>query len=373
MMLPTGLTQRFMVVRLISREVSHEKIQADYDELLGLVSTYGGEVVMSTHQNMARRDAATYIGKGKVEEVSESIAKNDIDVVVINDNLRSGQLYTLKQRFELEKPGILVWDRTDLILEIFSKHATTAEAKLQIKLASVRHMGPELLGMGKMMSQQGAGIGTRGMGETNTEIMHRHWRGEIKEIESQLEKVHLNRLQQMNRRKKTGLSTVSIIGYTNAGKTTLFNLLAKKENLVENAPFATLDSSVGIFYLPALRREAFLTDTIGFIENLPTDLIEAFKSTLLETINADLLLHVIDASDPQVQDKIDVVDKILVDLKMDAKKQLYIFNKNDKTSKATQDFLSNQYAMYNPQFISAKSGEVQSPLIEGIQTCLNQR
>ena len=174
----------------------------------------------------------------------------------------------------------------------------------------------------------------------------------------------------MEHRRRIGLPTISIVGYTNAGKSTLFNVLSKKNVKVENALFVTLDSSVGKLYLPTLGREAFITDTIGFIQNLPTELIDAFTSTLLETVNADLLLHVIDISDSQMMDKIAVVENILTNLKLQTKKQIFVFNKVDALSDVKSRELQEQFALFHPQFISAKTGDGIPELVETMQKAL---
>lgn len=364
---------QFLVLSLVSHEEDFQKIRADADEIKSLIHTFGGTVHTAMTQNAARGDQGTYIGRGKAHDLVNFIADKNIDVVVVNDNLKASQIFALKSLWETGKPNILVWDRVDLILEIFKKHASSAEAKLQIKLAEIRHKGPELHGSGKQMSQQGAGIGTRGMGETNSEIMRRHWRGEIKNIEAELSKMTMIRHQQMEHRKKMGLATVSIVGYTNAGKTTLFNLLTKKQNLVENALFATLDSGVGKLYLQTLSKEIFITDTIGFIQNIPTDLIEAFKSTLMETVNADVLLHVIDSTDPQMEDKIAVVTQILTELGCETKPQLFVFNKIEGRAEAERAELASKYIAHHPQFISAKTGAGVDQLIHAVEVELSSR
>jgi len=358
---------RFMLIGLVPPSEAKEKTLADFKEVQSLVHTFGGTVYAAIAQNSTRGNSSTYIGTGKTREVAKAIVKKKIDIIVINDSLEPNQLYTLKNIFEQSKPNILIWDKIDLILHIFKKHASTALAKLQIKLADIRHMGPQLYGMGLALSQQGGGIGTRGVGETNTEIMKRHWKHEIRNVEKKLDKLTLSQRQQMNRRQKTGLLTISIIGYTNAGKTTLFNTLAKKSNPVKNVLFTTLDSSVGKFYLPEIGHVELLSDTIGFIKDLPPQLIEAFKSTLMETANADLLLHVIDTSDPLIKDKITVVEEILRNLGIETKKQIYIFNKIDIAKKVNRIDLEKQYRAFHPQFISAKNKAGISPLIEAIE------
>jgi GTP-binding protein HflX len=355
-----------MVISLVSWNENKQKTQDNLDEVTSLVQTFGGSVSVVITQNAARADSSSYIGKGKAHELADIIVEKEIDVAVINDNLKSSQLYTLKRIFEELRPEISVWDRTDLILQIFEKNASTTEAKIQIKLANTRHKGPELYGMGLTLSQQGGGIGTRGAGETNSEIMRWHWRSEIKNIEKQLEKLTTSRHRQMENRNQTSIPTISIIGYTNSGKTTLFNLMSKKHNLTKDAPFATLDSSVGKFYLPKVGCTVFITDTIGFIQNLPEETINAFKSTLMETLNANLLLHVIDISDHLMLDKIAVVEEVLSSLEIDTKKQLYVFNKIDCPNIFNKSELVERFASFNPQFISAKSGEGYTQLVDTI-------
>ena len=357
-----------MLVSLFPYYENRQKTQENIDEAISLVSTFGGKVSAIITQNATRASSSSFIGRGKAYELADTVVEKEIDVVVINDNLKSSQLYNLKEIFEEQKPEILVWDRTDLILQIFEKNATTAESKLQIRLANTRHKGPELYGMGITMSQQGGGIGTRGgAGETNSEIMRRHWRHEIKNIEKQLEKLTTSRHRQMENRSQTNVPTISIIGYTNSGKSTLFNLMSKKHNLTKDALFATLDSSVGEFYLPKTGRRVFITDTIGFIQNLPVETINAFKSTLMETLNADLLLQVIDLSDPLMMDKIAVVEEVLSGLGINTKKQLYIFNKIDKQNNVDKGELAKRFARFNPQFISAINGESYPKLVDAIQ------
>jgi len=362
---------KFMVISLVPWDENKQKTKDYLNEATSLIQTFGGVVGLVVTQNAARADSTTYIGKGKARELAQTILDNDIDAVVVNDNLKSSQLFNLKKLFQNFKPDIQVWDRTDLILQIFGKNAQTAEAKLQIKLADTRHKGPELYGMGQMMSQQGGGIGTHGgAGETNTEIMRRHWRHEIKNIENQLEKLATSKFHQMENRNQTETPTISIIGYTNSGKTTLFNLMSKKNNLTKDTLFVTLDSGVGEIYLPKIGRSVFITDTIGFIQNLPSETINAFKSTLMETLNADLLLQVIDISDQQLLDKIAVVEKVLADLKIDNKKQIYVFNKIDKPNGVDKEELSRLFSSFNPQFISAINGDGYSQLLDAIQTVI---
>jgi GTPase len=360
---------RFLLVTMTSHQEHPELASQRINETQDLISTYGGITVNSLSQNLSHSSQATYIGKGKVQEIAALIESQQIDVVVINDSLSSSQQYALKLVLNELNPEVKVWDRTDLILHIFKAHAHTAEAKLQIKLAEIRHKGPELQGIGKNLSQQGAGIGTRGQGETQTEISKRHWRQQIKHLEAELITLTKGRERQMLHRKRLRLPTISLVGYTNAGKSTLFNRLTKKQNLVKDELFATLDSSVGKLYLHGLLKEAFVTDTIGFIQNVPPDLIQAFQSTLMETVNADLLLHVIDASDSFFREKIEAVETVLQDLHLQDKHKLYVFNKIDLVPEETS-FVTEQsqaYRTYQPQFISAASGQSLDDLILSIE------
>src|SRR5664279_1777143 len=329
-MLDLKHTIRVLPIHVINPRYDKEKALNYGEELESLIKTMGGVIINRVIQKLDKPDNTTYIGKGKVVEVGEIVQKEAIDVVILNAMAKPGQIHALKEILQLKNPQIEVWDRVDLILHIFDKHALTTEAKLQIELARMRYMGPRIYGMGMIMSRQGGGIGTSGLGETNTELMKRHWRNEMKKITDQLSKINKSRTQQLERRKKAGFKTISIVGYTNAGKSSLFNLLTKKDKLVQNALFATLDSSIGKMYLPELKEEVLITDTIGFIRNLPPRLVTAFKSTLMESLNADILLHVIDVSDHEMELKIQVVNDILSELgRKTDESEIFIFNKID--------------------------------------------
>jgi GTP-binding protein HflX len=348
---------RFMLVKLVPKGTMFESIFLEMEEAEFLVKTYGGEVFAAAIQKSGHPDNATFIGSGKAQEVADSIAKEKIDIVVINDIVRPGQLYTLEKIFMRSNPKIKVWDRVNLILQIFSLHAHTREAKLQIDLANLHHMGPRIYGMGYILSRQGGGIGTVGIGETNTELMERHFRDEKREISKQLLRLSTERLKQIEKRKRVGFHTVALVGYTNAGKTMLYNRLTNKANLVTDALFATLDSSVGKLQHSYKRENITVSDTIGFIRNLPPTLIDAFKSTLLESISADLLLIITDISDPEYIQKLQVVNDILYELKLEKKRQFIVFNKIDKITSLDRTDMANRYALTSPLFISAKTGE----------------
>ncbi len=348
---------RVLFVYLARSRASRVDMELDITELWELVTTLGNaEVIDLIHQKGEEFDA-TYIGPGKAEEVAEYLKTNPVDVIIFNGQLKPSQKFNLLKLFWAVHPNIAIWDRVDLILAIFSRHARTTEAKLQIELARMTSMGPRIYGMGMVLSRQGGGVGTRGIGETNTELMRRHWKIQIKHVKDELAKSAASRKRQMDHRKNLGLQTISIVGYTNAGKTSLFNILTHKKHLVEHALFATLDSTVGEIFMPSLGKKVLISDTIGFIANLPPSLIEAFTSTLMESVHADVILHVIDVSDPLMMDKIGVVNQILDQLKILESKEILIFNKIDAAPEADLQKLSNLAGTTPHVCISTKTKE----------------
>lgn len=352
---PEKKQQRFLVASLISKDSSVDEAFFDIKETRDLIDTYGGTVVDYAIQRREVHARGSYLGRGKVEEITQSIKENDIDVVILNGIVKPGQIFEVKTDLSVENPNIIVWDRVDLILQIFSKHASTTEAKLQIELAAMRHMGPRIYGMGYVLSRQGGTVGTRGIGETNTELMKRHWRDQIKKTQDKINKLESEKKFQLERRQRNGAVNISIIGYTNAGKSSLFNLLTNKNRLVEDALFATLDSNIGKIYLPDAKMEVLLSDTIGFIKDLPPSLIDAFQSTLLESVYSDFLIHVVDASDPQIDVKIEAVTRVLEELKIVNKYQIYVFNKSDMLTPEEKLELQERFADIDPLFISVKN------------------
>lgn len=365
--------KRFLLVTIIPRSISDEEIFEELRELKELVSSYKGEVIDYLLQRREVHDKGLYIGSGKIDEAIDLIKKQAIDIVVLNALVKPGHLYDIKTELRRANPQIVVWDRGDLILEIFSLHAKTAEARLQIELAAMRHMGPRIYGMGMVLSRQTGGIGGRGIGETNTELMKRHWRDQIKKNEEKLKKLSSDRERQLKRREKNGLQTISLIGYTNAGKTTLFNSLTGKKKFAKDELFATLDSVTGKVFLPRLNQEILVSDTIGFIQNLPPRLIEAFKSTLFESMHADALLFVIDASDPFLDKKLQIVSSILSDLQIAGKPILYVFHKADTVSLHDKKQLTAMYEDLNPIWVSSVTTEGMDDLMESMQRTLQRK
>lgn len=364
------LQKIFLLATIIPHNIREEEALRELQELKALVEACDGKVVELVVQKREVHDKGMYLGRGKIDEVAALIKEKKIDVVVLNALVKPTHIFEIKKMLHKANPDILVWDRVDLILEIFSKHAHTAEAKLQIELAMMRHMGPRIYGMGMVLSRQSGGIGTRGIGETNTELMKRHWRDQMKKTQDKLKELATDRERQLARRTKMGLRTVSIVGYTNVGKTSLFNLLTGKGNVVENALFVTLDSSSGKVFLPDSKTEFLLTDTIGFIRNLPTKLIDAFKSTLMESISADVLLHVIDITDPDMERKIRTVEGILRELRVQNKPRIYVFNKIDNGNEKDIEEISLMYEQFIPHFISVKHNKGITTLLGKIEKTL---
>lgn len=344
---------KVILVDIIPPDMSQEESLARLNELESLLVTYGGFVIIRKIQKKQVPDYQTYVGKGKVQEILAEAKKLGAEYIVVNNLLKPQQLYNLERIFQEDK--IQVWDKIDLILKIFSKHATTKEAKLQIEMASLKHLGPRIFKMGQELMRQGGGIGTRGQGETNVEIMKRHIKTREQKIKADLFKIEKNQEGQRSKRHNHGFKTAAIVGYTNAGKSCLLRNLTKKDVKVKDELFATLDSRIGKIYLPEAESSVLISDTIGFIRDLPPELIEAFKSTLAETVHADMLLHVLDCNDLEMKWKMGVVADILKKINCGNKPVIYVFNKVDLVSASRKKRLEEEYAELNPIFISAEA------------------
>lgn len=319
---------RAILADVIHWSVPKHEAEERMRELEELTRTYGGIAVVKSIQRRSKPDYQTFLGRGKVEEILTDGKTLAADVLVVNDILKPGQLYNLEEALRPLK--MKVWDRIDLILHIFERHATSAEAKLQIELARIRHMGPRIYNLGEQLGRQRGGTGTRGgTGESNTEAMKRHLKERERRIIEKLKTYEGVRSEHRKNRTRSGFKTVALVGYTNAGKTALLNALTKRKEYSANELFATLDTRVGEMYLPEADTSVLLSDTIGFIRGLPPQLIQAFRSTLSEAVHADLLLHVIDSADPKVEEKKQVVEGILLELGLQDHPRVLVYNKAD--------------------------------------------
>ena len=292
-------------------------------ELEELTKTAGGEVAGVMLQNRPDIENATYLGEGKLEELKEAVDNLEADTVIFDDELSPIQLRNITDRL-----GVKVIDRAMLILDIFSMHARTGEGKLQVELAQLKYRLPRLRGMGAEMSRTGAGIGTRGPGETRLETDRRHIHRRISALEQEIAEIKKHRSLIRERRTKDGFITAALVGYTNAGKSTLLNALTDADVYAKDKLFATLDPTSRGLTLED-NRTILLTDTVGFIRKLPHHLIEAFKSTLEEAKYADLLLHVIDTSSEEFEDQIEIVESVLSDIGAADKPIIGVYNKCD--------------------------------------------
>ena len=343
------------------------QIEKSLCELERLLETAGGVCLARMIQNKDKPDPRTLIGSGKVLELKELCENNGIELVVFDEELSPSQIRNLED--DLGK-DIRVLDRSMLILDIFALHAATKEGKLQVELAQLKYTAPRLTGHGTELSRLGGGIGTRGPGESKLETDRRHMRRRITALEAELEELESNRRTMRAARDRSGLSKIAIVGYTNAGKSTLLNALTNAGILAEDKLFATLDPTTRKYELPN-GESILLTDTVGFIRKLPHHLIHAFKSTLDEAVYADALIIVIDASDPEHPEQVKVTEELLEELGAAGKPTLYVFNKCDlgveAFSMATVGSLSE-----NTQTVavSAKTGEGLDDLLNALQALL---
>jgi len=366
-----SLKPRAILIDVIPPQMEKAVAERRLLELDSLTKTYGGMVIVKLIQKRQMPDYRTFVGSGKLQEILDIAVKERAELLIINNLVKPKQLFEVEEFFRKNKHPLQVWDRMDLILKIFSKHARTAEAKLQIKLAAIRHMGPRIFGMGMELMQQTGGIGTRGLGETNTEIMRRHLAHQEEQTERQLDRVAGARSLHRARRDRQGLKTVSVVGYTNAGKSTLVNALTRKGAYVANELFATLDTHVGKMWMNSA--PVLVSDTIGFIQDLPPQLVNAFRSTLDETVDADLLLHVIDATDPYLEDKVNEVEDILKTIGVAETPKIYVFNKIDCAKRFGKTAIKKKYAAFKPVFVSAQKGIGLEKLKETIASKLNNK
>ena len=338
--------------------------ESSLDELEELVKTAGGQTVGRLIQNREKIHPGTYLGKGKIDELKELIWETDATGIVCDDELSPAQLRNLEDALETK-----VMDRTMVILDIFARHATTREGKLQVELAQLRYRAVRLVGLRNSLSRLGGGIGTRGPGESKLEIDRRRIHDRISQLKSELEQVQRHRELSRQQREKSHTLRAAIVGYTNAGKSTLLNRLTGAGILAEDKLFATLDPTTRNYRLPD-GQEILLTDTVGFIRKLPHHLVEAFKSTLEEAKYCDIILHVVDSSNPQMDVQMYVVYDTLKQLGVEDKEFITLFNKIDQVE--GDPVLRDMQADHQLK-ISAKTGEGLDQLTELLESILRSR
>lgn len=341
----------------------HDDTEQSLDELGDLVKTAGAVPVGKVIQNREAMHPGTYVGKGKIEEIKELLWELDATGIVCDDELSPAQMNNLTELLETK-----VMDRTLVILDIFAGRASTSEGKIQVELAQLRYRQSQLTGAGKALSRLGGGIGTRGPGEKKLEIDRRLIKDRIAQLNRELKDVKRHRELTREQRKRNHVPVVVIVGYTNAGKSTLLNTLTDAGILEEDQLFATLDPTTRNLKLPS-GQEILLTDTVGFIRKLPHHLIEAFRSTLEEAKYADIILHVVDASNPQMDEQMFVVYETLQRLEVMNKPVITAFNKMDRVGEAitVRDFQADKIVQ-----ISAKSGENLEQLFTAVEEILRE-
>ena len=361
---PQKTHERAILIGLEQAGVSKWDLRDSMEELAELANSAGAEVVDTVTQKLQKPTAPYYIGKGKAESIKESIQDRQVTSVIFDDELSPAQGRNLETLLARK-----VLDRTQLILDIFAQRARSREGRLQIELAQLQYLLPRLTRMWHHLSRQTGGIGTRGPGETQLEVDRRRVQERIARLERELEAVRRTRAVQRQGRKRHQWPVAAVVGYTNAGKSTLLNLLTGADVVAANKLFATLDPTTRSFTLPNKQR-VLLTDTVGFLRKLPHTLIESFKATLEEVGEADLLIHVVDLSHPRVDEQMEAVDKVIKELDAFGKQTLIVFNKIDNLGNRE---LAETYVSRFPNSvaISARTGEGVSKLVSALQEALS--
>lgn len=355
-----------VLVGIVTDRGDAEEVEKSVYELGQLLDTAGGETFAVVIQNKSTPDPRTLIGKGKVQEIGELCENNGVKMVIFDEELSPAQIRNLEDDIGND---VHVIDRSMLILDIFALHAVSGEGKLQVELAQLKYSAPRLIGKGAELSRLGGGIGTRGPGESKLESDRRHIKRRITALEEELEKLAATRKTMRAARDRSGLKKVAIVGYTNAGKSTLLNYLTDAGILAEDKLFATLDPTTRKFTLPG-GETVLLTDTVGFIKKLPHHLVNAFRSTLDEAVYSDIIMIVIDASDPEYLSQLECTEQTLEELGAGDKPTLYVFNKCDKGA-YDDPIIDRTKERQQVVHISAKTGKGCDTLAEMIQNIVH--
>mgnify|MGYP001366997380 FL=1 len=353
-------TQKALLIGIVLKNEIRADKEESLKELVNLVKTAGSSPTIIQTKRVEKIDPKTFIGKGSIKELVDISDANDIDVVLFDCELTPNQQKELRALFKCD-----VVDRTGLILDIFALHAQSKEASLQVELALSIYLKPRLAGLGKTLNQQGGGIGTRGPGETKLETDNRLIDNRINKLKREIKKVSKQREVQSSFRKKNNTPLVSIVGYTNAGKSTMLEKITSSKTYVANELFATVDSLQRELKIDGINEHIILSDTVGFIQNLPTTLIESFKSTLTVVKEANLLIHVVDAASAIPEMHINTVHEILDQIEADVP-EILVFNKIDRIDKASLNYLTEKYP--NAIFVSSTKGTNIEKLISEITT-----
>ncbi len=357
-----------VLVGICTDESTADEIEKGLCELERLLDTAGGVCIGKLIQNKDRPDPRTLIGSGKVRELAALCQANDVELVVFDEELSPSQIRNLEEDLG---DGVRVIDRSILILDIFALHAVSREGKLQVELAQLKYTAPRLTGQGKDLSRLGGGIGTRGPGESKLESDRRHMKHRIVALEEELRTLDRNRQTMRAARDRSGIPKIAIVGYTNAGKSTLLNRLTDAGILAEDKLFATLDPTTRKYELPT-GESVLLTDTVGFIRKLPHHLIKAFKSTLDEAVYADALMIVIDISDPEFRAQMEVTEALLEELGAAGKPTLYVLNKCDKGAAEGLGLIGSPTERHRVVAVSAQTGQGIELLVEKLQEILHE-